>query len=159
MVISGLELGNAKITIYKGDYMKKGIIFIISFITLTLTFVLAEIFSVYHFGNLPTLLTSLYLISIFAILEYLAISITYIVGRLKKKEKLEIKKIIGLILLFIALLLVLLYLVVLNVDYLHRYMNSAPFYLNVIVRSIEFLIPSIILIVIGILLIKNKRQK
>jgi hypothetical protein len=38
-------------------------------------------------------------------------------------------------------------------------MNSAPFYLNVIVRSVEFLIPSIILIVIGILLIKNKKKK
>ena len=60
---------------------------------------------------------------------------------------------------FVALLLVLLYLVVLDVDYLHRYMNSAPFYLNVIVRSVEFLIPSIILIVIGILLIKNKKKK
>ena len=76
-----------------------------------------------------------------------------------KKEKLEIKKIIGLVLLFVALLLVLLYLVVLDVDYLHRYMNSAPFYLNVIVRSVEFLIPSIIFIIIGILLIKNKKKK
>ncbi|MBE6139299.1 MAG: hypothetical protein E7174_02180 [Firmicutes bacterium] len=139
--------------------MKKGTIIILTIITLVLTFIFAEIFSIYHFGSLPTLLTSLYLISIFAILEYLAISITYIVKRVIKKEKLEIKKIIGLVLLFVALLLVLLYLVVLDVDYLHSYMNSAPFYLNVIVRSVEFLIPSIILIVIGILLIKNKKKK
>ena len=139
--------------------MQKGTIIILTIITLVLTFIFAEIFSIYHFGSLPTLLTSLYLISIFAILEYLAISITYIVKRVIKKEKLEIKKIIGLVLLFVALLLVLLYLVVLDVDYLHRYMNSAPFYLNVIVRSVEFLIPSIILIVIGILLIKNKKKK
>jgi len=139
--------------------MKKGTIVIISIITLILTFFLAEIFSIYHFGSLPTLLTSLYLISIFAILEYLSISITYIVKRLMKKEKLEIKKIIGLILLFISLLLFLLYLVILNIDYLHWYMNSAPFYLNIIVRSVEFIIPSIILVIIGIWLIKNKKKK
>ena len=139
--------------------MKKGTILIISIITLILTFVFAEIFSIYHFGSIPTLLTSLYLISIFAILEYLTISITYIVRRMIKKEKIEIKKIIGLVLLFVALLLILLYLVVLNVDYLHWYMSSAPFYLNVIVRSVEFLIPSILLIVVGLLLIKNKKKK
>ena len=139
--------------------MKKGTIIILSIITLVLTFIFAEIFSIYHFGSAPTLLTSLYIISIFAIFEYQSISITYIVRKLIKKEKLETKKIIGLILLFVALLLALLYLVVLDVDYLHWYMNSSPFYLNVIVRSVEFLLPSIVLIIIGILLIKNKRKK
>ena len=139
--------------------MKKGIIIILSIITLVLTFIFAEIFSIYHFGSVPTLLTSLYLISIFAIFEYLSISITYIVRKLIKKEKLEAQKVIVLILLFVALLLALLYLVVLDVDYLHWYMNSSPFYLNVIVRSVEFLLPSIVLIIIGILLIKNKRKK
>ena len=139
--------------------MKKGTILIISIITLILTFVFAEMFSVYHLGSLPTVLTSLYLILIFAVLEYLAIFIIYIARRLIKKEKLEIKKIVGLILLFVALLLILLYLVVLDIDYLNWYMNSAPFYLNVIVRSVEFVIPSIILIVIGTLLIKNKKKK
>ena len=139
--------------------MKKRTIIILSIITLVLTFIFAEIFSIYHFGSAPTLLTSLYIISIFAIFEYLSISITYIVRKLIKKEKLETKKIIGLILLFVALLLALLYLVVLDVDYLHWYMNSSPFYLNVIVRSVEFLLPSIVLIIIGILLIKNKRKK
>ncbi len=139
--------------------MKKRTIIILSIIILVLTFIFAEILSIYHFGNVPTLLTSLYLISIFSIFEYLSISITYIVSKLIKKEKLEIKKIIGLILLLVALLLILLYLVVLDIDYLHWYMNSVPFYLNVIVRSIEFLLPSIILIVIGINLIKRKKIK
>ena len=139
--------------------MKKGTIIILSIITLVLTFIFAEIFSIYHFGSAPTLLTSLYIISIFAIFEYLSISITYIVRKLIKKEKLETKKIIGLILLFVALLLALLYLVVLDVDYLHWYMNSSPFYLNVIVRSVEFLLPSIVLIVIGIFLMKRKKKK
>ncbi len=136
--------------------MKKRAIIILSIIILVLTFIFAEILSIYHFGNVPTLLTSLYLISIFSIFEYLSIFITYIVRKLIKKEKLEIKKIIGLILLLVALLLILLYLVVLDIDYLHWYINSAPFYLNVIVRSIEFLLPSIILIVIGINLIKKR---
>ena len=134
--------------------MKKRTIIILSIIILVLTFIFAEIFSIYHFGNVPTLLTSL-----FAIFEYLSISITYIARKLIKKEKLETKKIIGLILLFVALLLILLYLVVLDIDYLHWYMNSAPFYLNIIVRSVEFLLPSIILIVIGINLIKRKKIK
>lgn len=139
--------------------MKKGTIIILTIITLVLTFMFAEIFSIYHFGSVPTLLTSLYLISIFAISEYLSISITYTVRKRIKKEKLEIKKIIGLILLFAALLLVLLFLVVVDVDYLHWYMYSSPFYLNVIVRSVEFLLPSIVLMVIGVLLIKNKKKK
>ena len=139
--------------------MKKGTITILTIITLVFTFIFAEIFSIYHFGSVPTLLTSLYLISIFAIFEDLTISITYIVRKLIKKEKLEIKKIIGLILLFVALLLVILFLVVVNVDYLHWYMYSSPFYLNVIVRSVQFLLPSIVLIVIGILLMKNKKKK
>ena len=139
--------------------MKKGTIIILSIITLVLTFIFAEIFSIYHFSSAPTLLTSLYIISIFAIFEYLSISITYIVRKLIKKEKLETKKIIGLILLFVALLLALLYLVVLDVDYLHWYMNSSPFYLNVIVRSVEFLLPSIVLIIIGIFLMKRKKKK
>ena len=66
--------------------MKKGTIIILSIITLVLTFIFAEIFSIYHFGSAPTLLTSLYIISIFAIFEYLSISITYIVRKLIKKE-------------------------------------------------------------------------
>ena len=66
--------------------MKKRTIIILSIIVLVLTFIFAEIFSIYHFGNAPTLLTSLYLITIFAIFEYLSISITNIVRKLKKEK-------------------------------------------------------------------------
>lgn len=135
--------------------MKKRIIIIISFVTLILTFAVAEIFSIYHFGNVPTLLTSLYLITIFAILNYLSISIAYVVRKLIKKEKLEIKRIICLLLMFIALLLVLLYIIVIDIDWLNWYAYSSPFYLNVIVRSIEFLLPSIVLIAFSIIMIKK----
>ncbi|MBO5096033.1 MAG: hypothetical protein J6B98_04085 [Bacilli bacterium] len=140
--------------------MKKRTIIILSIITLILTFIFAEIFSIYHFGSIPTLLTSLYLMSIyiiFAIFEYLLVCITYVIRKLIKKEKIGIKKIIGLILLFIALLLVLLFLVVVNADYLNWYMYSSPFYLNVIVRSVEFLLPSLILIVVSIIFLKKKK--
>lgn len=137
--------------------MKKRIIIILSLVMLVLTFIFAEIFSIYHFGSVPTLLTTLYLISIFSIFEYLSISLTYVIRKIIKKEKIDLKKISGLILLFIALLLVLIFLIVLDFDYLNWYAYSSPFYLNVIYRSIEFLVPSIALTVFGILLIKNKK--
>ena len=137
--------------------MKKRIIIILSLVMLILTFIFAEIFSIYHFGSVPTLLTTLYLISIFSIFEYLSISLTYVIRKIIKKEKIGLKKISGLILLFIVLLLVLIFLIVLDFDYLNWYAYSSPFYLNVIYRSIEFLVPSIALTVFGILLIKNKK--
>ena len=136
--------------------MKKKSIVIITIITLIFTFIFAEIFSIYHFGSIPTLLTTSYLISIFSIFEYLLISLTYIIKKRMKKEKIERKKIIGLILLFIALLLILFYIVSLNIDWLNWYAYSSPFYLNVIVKTIDYIIPSIILLIIGSLIIKNK---
>ena len=137
--------------------MKKKKILILTIITLFLTFIFAEIFSIYHFGSVPTLLTSLYLISIFSVFEYLLISLIYVVRKIVKKEKIGFKKIIGLILFFIALSLLLIFLIVLDFDYLNWYAHSSPFYLNVIYRSIEFLVPSIALTIFGILLIKNQK--
>ena len=137
--------------------MKKGTIIILSFITLILTFIFSDIFSIYRFGSLPTLLTSLYLISIFSIFEYLFISLTYVIRKIIKKEKLSFKRILGLILFLIALLLVFLFLIVLDVDYFNWYAYSSPFYLNVIYRSIEFLVPSIAFTIFGVSLLKNKK--
>lgn len=140
--------------------MKKVTITILTVTTLILTFIFADLFNIYHLGNELTLIRIFDLVSIyvvFTIFEYLLISIIYIVIKLRKKEQIMIKKIIGLILLFVALLLVLLFSIVVNADYLNWYMYSSPFYLNIIVRSIEFLLPSIILIVIGILLLKKKK--
>jgi len=136
--------------------MKKGIIIILSIITLFLTFIFAEIFSIYHFGSVPTLLTTLYLIIIFSIFEYLLVSITYIIRKLIKKEKIQKTKIIALILLFVALLLILWFVVVINVDWLNWYEHySTPFYLNVIVKLMMYLLPSILLILISIKLLKK----
>ena len=137
--------------------MKKISILIITVISILITFLFAEIFSIYHFGSIPTLLTSLYLISIFLLFEYLSISLTYVIIKFIKKEKIVVKKIVALLLLFIALLLILVFLIVVDVDYLNWYAYSSPFYLNVIYRGVEFLLPSITLIIISILLIKNKK--
>lgn len=129
---------------------------ICSLIALVLTFFLGEILSIYSFGTIPTLLTSLYLISMFLILDYLLICGVYIISKLVKKEKIGIKKIIGIILIFIFLILVLYYIIVLNIDYLHWYVNSSPFYFNVIFRGIEILLPGIIMFIIGIFLIRKR---
>jgi len=137
--------------------MKKRAIIILSIITLVLTFIFSEIFSIYHFGSVPTLLTSLYLISIFAIFEYLSISITYVIKEIIKKKKIKTIKIIGLILLFLSLLLILWFVVVINIDWLNWYANSTPFYINVIVKMIKYLLPSIVLTVISIVLLKKKK--
>ena len=139
--------------------MKKGLIIILSIISLIATFILAEIFCIYHFESVPTLLTSLYLISIFAILEYLTISITSIIRKLIKKEKLGIKKIIGLTLLFIALLLILWFIIVIDIDWLNWYAYSTPFYINVIVKALTYLLPSVILIIVGIMLLRKGNSK
>ena len=129
---------------------------ICSLIALVLTFFLGEILSIYSFGTIPTVLTSLYLISMFLILDYLLICGVYIISKLVKKEKIDIKKIIGLILIFIFLILVLYYIIVLNIDYLHWYVNSSPFYFDVIFRGIEILLPGIIMFIIGIFLIRKR---
>ena len=129
---------------------------ICSLIALVLTFFLGEILSIYSFGTIPTVLTSLYIISMFLILDYLLICGVYIISKLVKKEKIGIKKIIGIILIFIFLILVLYYIIVLNIDYLHWYVNSSPFYFDVIFRGIEILLPGIIMFIIGIFLIRKR---
>lgn len=135
--------------------MKYKAIILLTIIALILTILFADIFSIYHIGSIPTFLTILYLISIFSLFEYLLITISYITKKVIKKEKLTLKKISSLILIFIALLLTLIFLIVLDIDYLNWYANSSPFYLNVIIRSFQFILPSIILIIISIVLTKN----
>ena len=71
-------------------------------------------------------------------------------------KKIKMKKIIGLILLLISIMLFILFAVVLNADYLNWYMYSSPFYLNVIVRCVEFILPGIISLIIGIILLKKE---
>ena len=125
---------------------------IISFV---LTFVFTELFSIYHFGDIPTSLTIYYLITIFSVFEYVILTIMHIINKLIKKEKIRGKEILGRILIFISLLLVLFLAIVLEVDWLNWYAYSSPFYINVIVKMIKYLLPSILLLVIGIKLIKK----
>ena len=136
--------------------MKKNNIILCIVLSIIITFIFAEIFSIYSFGSFPTLLTCLYLLSIFSIFSYILLGSSYVISSKINKKKISGKKVIGLILLFIALVLIFSYLIVLNVDYLHWYMYSSPFYLNVIYRSVEFLLPVIILIIVSIILFRKK---
>lgn len=137
--------------------MKKYSVLISTIISVIITFIFAEIFSLYHFGNIPTLLTTLYLITIFSIFEYILLFILFIVKKKKNKQKIKRKEIFGRILLFIALLLIFGFIIILNIDWLHWYEYSSPFYINVIVRSLEFILPAIINIIVGIVLLKNEK--
>lgn len=125
-------------------------------ISLILTLLCAEIFSIYNFGSIPTLLTSLYLISMFAIFEYFTLFIIYVCRKLMNKEKIKTKETVSLIILFIALLLILFFIIAINIDWLNWYVYSSPFYINVIFRSVEFLLPATILIVISVILLKKQ---
>lgn len=137
--------------------MKKILIMMATVIlSLIITFFFAEVFSIYNFGSSPTLLTSLYLIALFSIFQYFLLSLIYAITKKIKKEKIGIKKLITLILMFIALIMILGYIIIIDVDYLHWYMYSSPFYINVIIRSLEFLLPAIILIIISLILLKRK---
>lgn len=137
--------------------MKKHNILISTIISIIITFIFAEIFSIYHFGTIPTLLTTLYLIAIFSMFEYILLSILFIAKKIKNRQKIKRKEIFGRILLFIALLLIFGFIIVLNIDWLHWYAYSSPFYINVIVRSLEFILPAIINIIVGIVLLKNEK--
>ena len=136
--------------------MKKIGILVGTIISIIITFIFAEIFSLYHFGDVPTLLTTIYLISIFSIFEYILQAGIYIASKKLKKDKLGSKKIIGLILLSIALIMILGFIVILNVDWLNWYQYSSPFYINVIIRSIEILLPAAIIISISVWLLRKK---
>ena len=136
--------------------MKKISILVGTIISIIITFIFAEIFSLYHFGDVPTLLTTIYLISIFSIFEYILQAGIYIASKKLKKDKLGSKKIIGLILLSIALIMILGFIVILNVDWLNWYQYSSPFYINVIIRSIEILLPAAIIISISVWLLRKK---
>lgn len=129
-------------------------------LSLILTFILAELFSLYHFGSIPTTLTTIYLISLFSIFEYLILSIIYIVIKIKDKEKITSKRIISMFLFFISLLLILYFFFATDVDWLNYYSkgNSAPFYLTIIENGIKILVPSIISFVIGMVLVKKMER-
>ena len=137
--------------------MKKRNILIGTIISIIITFIFAEIFSIYHFGDIPTLLTSLYLMSLFSIFEYILLSLAYIVKKIISKEKIKIKEIIGRILLFIALILILFFVIVINIDWLNWYAYSTPFYINVIVKSVKYLLPAIVLMIVGIYLLRKNK--
>lgn len=140
--------------------MKKTFIAIGTIIlSLILTFLVSEIFSLYHFGSIPTRLTLIYLISLFSIFEYLILSIIHIIGIKRGKQKITNRKIISMILFFISLLLILNFIFATHIDWLNYYSNgnSAPFYFIVIGNGITILLPSALSLIVGIVLIRKKK--
>lgn len=133
--------------------MKKIILSVI--VSMLMTFVFAAMFSLYSFGAFPTLLIFLYLISIFSIIEYVILFVFFIIERKKVRKNLGIREISGGIFIFIALVLILVCFIVLKIDYLNWYMYSSPFYVAVIERSVEFILPAIVSFVLGLRLLKK----
>ena len=128
---------------------------IVTLVSIIITFIFSEIFSIYHFGSIPTLLTLFYLITIFIIIEYVILTIIYIISKLIKKGKISIKEILGRILIFISILLVLFLGIMLEIDWLNWYAYSSPFYINVIVKMIKYLLPATLLFIIGVKLTRK----
>ena len=126
-------------------------------VSLILTFVLAELLSLYHFGTLPTVLT---IISLFCIFEYLILLANFIVNKKKKHQTISHRNIFSMILFFLSLLLVLYFIFTTNIDWLNYYSrgDSAPFYLIIIVNGIKILIPSVISFILGIFISKKVKQ-
>ena len=128
-------------------------------VSLILTFVLAELLSLYHFGTVPTILTIIYLVSLFCIFEYLILTVKFIINKKKNHQTISHKNIFSMILFFISLLLVLYFIFATNIDWLNYYSkgDSAPFYLTIITNGIKILIPSVISFVLGIFISKKKK--
>lgn len=128
-------------------------------VSLILTFVLAELLSLYHFGTVPTILTIIYLVSLFCIFEYLILTVKFIINKKKNHQTISHKNIFSMILFFISLLLVLYFIFATNIDWLNYYSkgDSAPFYLTIITNGIKILIPSVISFVLGIFTSKKKK--
>lgn len=135
--------------------MKKKSNIICTVLSVIITFLLAELFSLYHFGDIPTLLTLFYLISIFIIFEYFSLTLIYIINKLIKKERIKGKEILGRILLFVSLLLILLFAIILEIDWLNWYAYSTPFYINVIIKAFKYLLSAILILIIEIKLIRK----
>ena len=142
--------------------MKK-ILWILGLIVLSfiLTMVLADLFSLYHFGDLPTFTTLTYLLFSFSFFTYLFLFLFYIVCKRMKKEKIGVKKIISFLLFFVSMLFLLGFMIVLNLDWLTYYSmgNSSPFSTFVLVRSLEFLLPGILLSIVGVLLLFKSKEE
>lgn len=129
-------------------------------VSLILTFVLAELLSLYHFGTVPTTLTTIYLVSLFCIFEYLIFSVNFIFNKKKNHQPISHRNIFSMILFFLSLLLVLYFIFATNIDWLNYYSrgDSAPFYLTIVTNGIKILIPSVISFVLGIFISKKNYE-
>ncbi len=139
--------------------MKKKFIILCLVIAFLFTLLFSYVFSIFSFNSFITIRTLLYMVSIFSILSYINIAIYYLVSKKIKKEKISLLKITSMVLFLIAILIVIFLIIGLEIDYLNWYSNSSPFYIHMILKSIEYLVPAIFMVVVGIFLIKNDNGK
>lgn len=139
--------------------MKKKFIILCFVIAFLFTLLFSYVFGIYSFNSSITMRTFLYMVSIFSVLSYINIALYYLISKKIKKEKISLLKVTSMVLFLIAILLVIFLIIGLEIDYLNWYSNSSPFYIHVILRSIEYLAPAIFMVVIGIFLIKNDNGK
>ena len=137
--------------------MKK--VIISSTISLVLTCVIAQSFSIYSFGALPTASTLLYLLLIFCATLYLLLFAFYIVKKLKTKEKIGFRKILSALFFFWSLLLFFNFFINLQADFLNRHIYSAPFYFYILMNCAFNLLPCLIFSGVGAVLIKKPVNK
>ena len=127
-------------------------------LSLLIVFLFAKVFSLYHFGDAPTITSIFYLITSFFIIEYIFLSVIYEIYKKVKREKIWVKKIISLLLFLISLLLLFGFVFILNFDWIAYYSYvPCPFYLSIIKRSLEFLLPSFLLVVVGFFILRKER--
>ena len=133
------------------------------FISITLslfsTCVIAQSFSIYSFGTLPTARTLLYLLLIFCATLYLLLFAFYVVKKLKNKEKIGFRKILSALFFFWSLLLFFNFFIALQADFLNRHIYSAPFHFYILMNCAFNLLPCLILSGIGAVLIKKPVNK
>lgn len=139
--------------------MKKKFIILCFVIAFLFTLLFSYVFSIYSFNSSINIRTLFYMGSIFSVLSYVNIALYYLISKKIKKEKISLLKVTSMVLFLIAILLVIFLIIGLEIDYLNWYSNSSPFYIHVILRSIEYLVPAIFMVFIGIFLIKNDNGK
>ena len=70
------------------------------------------------------------------------------------------KKIINSVLYYLPIIFVLLFIIMVVIDFIgYNMFMSAPFYVNVLIRGIEFLLPAIVLFIIGRIYKKKTLKK
>ena len=139
---------------------KKNLMIIVTIIVaLIITYCIVNILNIYHFNCVPTMTTLIYIIFILSIMSYLLFFFLYFIWKKRHLEKIKMEQYACIIMCFVALILMLFFLLMVDIDWLSHEAVLSPFYMSIIVRGFQFLLPSAILIVLSLLLIQGNSSK